>query len=378
MFKEMVVLPADSVTKPTLQAHGFACVRDPALGPSDYLLLLNRSNQALQWIDLRAKKQARRLKLQEEGPDGVGEVDYVYAHTPDSIYLVSPQAYQIILIDHNGRVRRRYQLMESRFKSDPQSPYPGFPMATFGSPMLQVGHYLYISCVLYLDRRNSGTYLAKAQEMMKLDLRNGKQEYGVSFPDTYRRDWSYPVQSLDHSHAYDPQSGRFAFSFQVNGGIYLYDTALRPVGGPGGSQSGRHRDFERMDNKLASSDQEVLSFQHYVSQVHYGALLHDPYRGVHYQLVHHPQGGPYPTPVRGKQGLSIYYSVLIFDQEFRKIGETYLDKHAAVARAFVGEAGLYIEGWLMEWQTSTRYTPNENEMCLMLFTLQKLADGQKP
>lgn len=84
---------------------------NPQLLHEKYLIFLNNKANSLDFYGLEEKKITKRIKLQTQGENSVGNIRQFLYHNSDSIFVVNSYQYQVFLIDESGKVKKNIHLL---------------------------------------------------------------------------------------------------------------------------------------------------------------------------------------------------------------------------------------------------------------------------
>lgn len=317
-----IILPLD-----TLTSNNVSCVQfysDRSSG-RNYISFLNMHENTIYFYDFLTHRESFRVKLEREGPDGVGKVaEGFFIHSLDSI-LVSSR-YRLSVVDSSGKVRRRYNLAKKfnhEFTALPQ-------VAQFYEPVLLKQDWL-LTTAPDLSAFDKKAFRG-AQCLMRMNKFTGEFQYQFEPSDLYQTG----VYGPNYASYYNCNNRRnlVVFSFPADPLVYTFDfTTGRQDTFYAGS-----KDFDavRPMDPVETDFEGYTKF--YIRNPSYGPIIFDPYRRVYYRFALTPLSEADYAARRWWKNKSL----IILDSTFNKIGETSLTDSLSFLNYFVSHDGLYV------------------------------------
>jgi hypothetical protein len=223
---DTVHIPIDTVTTPyDISISHYKDDRSKI----EYLILMNRKNNSLQFYDWATQKLYKTVSLEREGPNGVGGALSFHFQSWDSIYVLASYHYRLSLIDTTAKVKQKYRLLKTDMKLDegrasrPQGEYSALPSSNYMNPLIKVGSFIYMTGVPDLNI-NSLEYYKKGRIGIQLNLGNGEVNYYMSYPQIYRDKYFFPpLYVTKFSSTYIPKKNKIIYSFPIDENLYELD-----------------------------------------------------------------------------------------------------------------------------------------------------------
>lgn len=312
----------------------------------------NEYNNSIYLYNYHKPENYQIIHLEKEGPNGV----YPYASgyhikTLDSIYFYSMYVDKIFLLNRDGNIKETYDLLANV----PSDIYrPTMRLGT-GRPLYLINDKLYISGYIH------GEFIREDSIKLPLsiiyDMKTKSSNLKLGYPESYRRGNWGEVYYRELFWCYNDSIKRFILSFPNDHNIYLTDLN-KTESKPGGS---KYADvIKSIDHSSAFPMPKEKRILHYLESYFYSTIVYDKYRNVYYRFVKHPWINPQIKRKPWEKPLSI----IIFDKNMNRIGETLVDfKYRLSSNAFlVTEEGLLLR----------EHNDNEDEIKFGIFKLKKI------
>ena len=282
----------------------------------DVFSFFNEPTATLYLYRYSTQQLLEKIKYAMEGPDGLGNT-YKMGHAyfgPDSIFFYQYPKGEFILADRAGKVKRRWIIDRDAFAS-----VAPVDIRTL-KPIVKVGEEIYAVGV-YMDpaaRRSeirNVTILSLKDHVFKAVLPSPEIYHGGSWGNITQ----YQLFFTDN-----PNSGKLVYSFALDPYILEMDT-----------QGNMHRHLlpsrylpevpEPMsDNPLDHLKDKERGERYDFTHANYHAILYDYKHGLYYRFASLKLSEE--EYLDRKKGMKIQkpLSVIISDENFRKIGETAL------------------------------------------------------
>ncbi|GAB4494052.1 MAG: hypothetical protein OHK0045_24630 [Raineya sp.] len=301
------------------------------------IVILNEKQQKLQFYNLQNGIFIKSINLAKEGDNGVGKIKDFLVLSEDSIFVLSPTHYKVYLINQNGKVLDKYNLINSsKFNENSAMPDPMF----FYHPLIILGGKLHISSVPD-DNPYFESFYKRKNLATVVDLQNRFVSYDYSFPENYRK-YIYPSNMNFYSRVYIPHLNKFAYSFLQDSYIRIvsvdYKEEIRHLAVPDGFipyQGLKKRVTDAIEDSKIGNTLPSFIF-----------LTHDPFRKKTYRLLYLPE----------EKNNKSKMLLMEFDEKFSKnkvltFSEKKKTKYNPLNIFFTSE-GMWIQ----------RFTDNEDEL----------------
>ncbi len=327
-----------------------------------YLVLLDKKNNRLLFYNWATQKLYKTISLEREGPNGVGGALSFHFQSWDSIYVLASYHYRLSLIDTTAKVKRKYRLLKSDMKLDegrvarPQGDYSALPSSNYMNPLIKVGSLIYLTGVPDLNI-NSLEYYTKGKIGIQLNLENGEVNYYMNYPQMYRDKYFFPpLYVTKFSSTYIPTKNKIIYSFPIDETLHELDLKTGEINTINPDKSQYFKELSPI-SKNAERDMNA-DYLYSVNNVSYERIVYDQYKNIYYRFTKIPN-----TKKKDEYDNQphIIHSVLILDENFKKLGETVLNERYTAGYHLCLPDGLYLK----------KYNFNEDEIALVKFTLKR-------
>lgn len=332
VYAKQVVLTLDNETAKTSK-----CIMPFDNQNSQYLVYLNDQKPSLLFFDLSNQKLIKTLLLQKDGPEGVGHIKGFFVKNPDSIFVLNPQAYNLSLIDKNGKLINHYLLIKNAGAiGKPSLSSVSMPvMYTGQSPQLS-GNNIDLVCLPDMLPFKQQAYTS-GNLNITLDLNTKDFTYSNKYPSSYTsKNYSYISSGV---YRCTDKDGDMLYSYAGCDSIYCYkNNHLKASYFAGSKYFDDVKSLTEPVNETSPQEfmqQPVLnSFYHYI--------LYDKYRKVYYRIACLKKD----LKDANNQANNFFdkpFSIIILNDKFKIIGEqVFSDSKYDLLNMFVGKEGLYI------------------------------------
>jgi hypothetical protein len=326
---------SDTVTFPLDTETGFFHVSThyTEFNEKKIFSLFNSNQRRIYVYDYDNNSLIKTINYEKEGPNGIGN-SYSMGHyikNLDTAYLYGSFGYKLLMTNHNGEVLKSYKLLGEEKPSN-----IGFPMVDGTRPMYQVRNKMYLS--------NYSTDLQEDHTLLKsitvIDLNKSTIDHQFGRPEIYNiGNWGqYPKYSFYQ--VFNPINEKFIYGFGVE--PYLYETDLE-----GNVQShfvgseyfSEITPFSKNKDEEVDDDNKLIEYDYTTPS--YGHLHFDKKSKLFFRVVYQPT-----TLDKLREGNdALPFSIIIFDETFKKLGETYFenkDGEYMPLMTFVNENGFHI------------------------------------
>jgi hypothetical protein len=335
------------------------------VGEREYIFLLNKKINAIQVYDWQSKQMLKRIYLEKEGPNGVGEVSYIFAQSLDSIFALTSYAYKVSLVNAEGKVLQKYSLLNKTVKFDEAkgytpvfsaNDYAALPMGGVNA-MFVANNELYMGCVPDISPFTKEHY-KRGLLGMKINLATKQLTYFMPFPQIYQDNMFFPLQYLNTASCYNKAKNILIYSFPCDDKVYEMDLNTGTVV-PRLTSSTYFKKIEIFSsNPEEDPNRARKEFDFAISHAHFERIRYDPYRKIYYRNLLLPNS---KKKDRNDWHPFVISNYVILDENFQTLGEVQLPEHVGTSYYFVNEEGLFLQG----------LSRNEDEICFYRYELIK-------
>ena len=272
---------------------------------SNQIVILNKSTNAIQFYDFKDKgKEVKKIVLQVEGPNGVGNIADFLVHTPDSIFVLDANVFKLNLVNRTGEVITTYNLYNKGANTQNAKPNP-FPF----TPLVLKDNKIYISSTPFTQE--NAKYYEREGCVIIVDLVNKNTTIKYRFPEICKKN-IYPSMLINvFNRTYSPKHKKFIHSFSVDDHIQVtdYETNTAYL-----ANSKNLPFVEPLKQEILdpSESNRIANRTSIFSSIHY-----DNFKDVFYRCALIRKPGIEP-----KSSVKQTRTFIILDTNFEKIGET--------------------------------------------------------
>ena len=311
--------------------------------------------------DLDLQNIHKRFPLLREGPNAIpaayGAVPF---GNPNVFFYFQGNISRVTLSDGEGQVIRRYPVLPTDGK--PVYFTDGFSYAYYPSFM--------IDSVIYFGQRGDKSSIRRDEwktfsMFASMSLRDGKvSRSSLCFPSIFDMDVKDITTGHEFVYDYNYKDNRLVCSFLVFDSLMVTDD-MRNVRW----YDGKSRYLDRMRPILKEGSDGFIGIKEAVEAASYSHIMYDKYRDIYYRFAEMPcELGPNEYVYNDAKARE--FSVIIFDKDFRIIGETKFPGNKYFYKmSFIGRDGLYIS-------ENNEANPefDENKLVFACFGLQELGN----
>lgn len=301
----------------------------------EFLLVQNPLINGINIYDLSRDEVYQKIRIPKEGPNGLKSIQGFTALSLDSIFIYSKMTLnKFVLVDRHGTLLNTY----STNAIDATNRGIVNHLSSTRQATVFTNNKLYFARWPLFDTytpRNigSGFSLELEYDFDSDSLKRLQTTYPKKFHEGV---WS--IFNLLHSRDYNSKEKLFVYSFEGMDSIFTVDSD--------GS-------IETYDASLDTDDDDVVKYnirpnsvqelKDNLSSHRYAGMFYDSYRDVYYRFALRPISFNKSLHRNYKAFESMPLIVIIMDKNFKKIGETELDRGKyGIYSMFVGRDGLYI------------------------------------
>ena len=250
---------------------------------------------------------------------------YQYIGT-DSILLLDYQSRMLLLSDTKGDNIRKFSI-------NPTIEY--FPL-----PIVKISPIVMKNQNIYFWGSMAGEYIDENDENRMVLTSVGTAipttSYYMPYPDIYKNNWAGRLFRWVYGE-YNSNSDVFIFSFPADHNIYVLDGKLMKTDSYycGSELIDVIRYLKSSKSRPVTSDEAIRFFAENNS---YSRIIYDSYNDVYYRFAE------LKTEYNGVPGWKKDVSIIILDNEFEVIGETFIGQLASNCKysIFVNHEGLHL------------------------------------
>jgi hypothetical protein len=321
-------------------------------GEKEYVALFNQPKEEIVIYDYSSTLLSKKIKLEEEGPNGVGLPFSFYVKSMDSIFVISSALYSLSLIDSSGTVINQFKLIPgglSDFGTPLSESYTSKPLMQSTNPFLFFSDTLVAVTGIPNKNPTQLDYYKDSPLYILLNLKNGSFRYSFSYPQSYQGN----LWGMYHNfpfHTYNTKEKKAVISFPISDKLFLTDFTNSQEFSCPCQNLGAPKIWSNPD----LSD-PVSSIKHFMESPSYYRIVYDPYRDLYYRFCQ------FSTEVDLKsirlETFSVFKEkktmVAVYDSKFTFKNQIDLPKDTDPRFLFINEKGLHI------------YKENQNEDILL-------------
>ena len=309
--------------------------------------------------DLNSQDIYKRFPLLREGPNAIpAAYGAVPLGSPDVFIYYQNNMRKITLSDGDGQVIRRYQIVSPDGK--PVYIPEGLSYAHYPSFM--------IDSVIYFAQRSGKPSVMRNEwktipMFAMMNLKDGKiSRSSLCFPSIFDMDVKDITTGNEFVYDYNYKDKRLVCAFIEFDSLLVTDD-MKNVRW----YNGKSRYLKKMRPILKEGVDGFMGIKEAVEAASYSHIMYDKYRDVYYRFAEMPcELGPNEYVYNDQKARE--FSVIIFDKDFRIIGETKFPGNKYFYKmSFIGRDGLYIS-------ENNEANPefDENKLVFACFKLQDL------
>ena len=332
---------------------------------NEYFTFQNGEANEILIFDMKSGQLLKKIRIDYEGANGVTRFIGYYINSLDEIYLSRPDKCEIILIDGNGNIKKKYNYEST---DDGQMLIPGFFSTIIYTPLVFIEELMYIP--QDLNPMLSDKMLERSSVTITIDtLTNGVKNLPMRFP---------PIVSVEDVKNHKTVGNEFSYSRCFNGRQFVYSFfydediyITNPEHDSIFTRKAKSKYIDKVSPLGYQPDNLIQSNKIKCEVPMYRNLIYDEYREVYYRLVY-----PQTEMEKNEDYYEVFqfgrkaFSIIILNKDFEIIGETLFPEYTYVSgMMFVRKDGLYISD-------SHYKNPsfNENVLSFRRFELKNIED----
>ena len=301
----------------------------------EYLTFSSFKNNSILFYDFNTSEYLFDVKLDLEGPNGVGKMNGYHIEDLNNIYITSYQKLGLVKVDTTGTLK---QFIEYGKTNNDHNVVPSYTSTSFDyKPIIIKNNIIYIT-----QKPTQFSGIAETPVSVAIDTSsNTIKELPFRFPNLITDEELMTMLIGVGDFSRDFNGKQFIYSFYMDENIYITDIETdEEIKIPIKSKYINKLIFRKITGSLSNAHKTLMESSYY------GNLLYDRYRNVYYRFA---RIGAEPPSENTSQFSEIFYSgsvqfsVIILDENFNIIGETLFPKYTYNPTiAFVHKNGLYI------------------------------------
>lgn len=334
-FHEMghVSLPLDSVTAMTSSS---VYMYEPEGAAQRIYSMIAADEKAINLYDYDKKTLIGKVPIEKGGPNGIGVGHGFLSHyliSPDSILISNNWTFKLYLLNHNGEVLKKYNIMDTLIFGQNQA----IPLTATDKPIQVRNNIAYLIGSLNDPLIKDHTQVSM---VIGVNLQTGEVSRSMARPPVYNiGNWGKNYLHFSTFGTFNPDNGHFVYSFSAD--PYIYETDH-------GTMINKHyagsKYFEKVlpmsYNKKAKYDNEESAVYDFTTPSYY-KIIYDPYNKLYYRSAFLPiTEDDYQD---ANKRFNRQEEISILDTNFRKLGEFAVPRYKYVfTNYFVTKEGLHM------------------------------------
>ena len=245
----------------------------------------------------------------------------------DSVLILDYESRMLSICDTQGEVSRTFGI-------DNGIKYPPLLSITGISPVVIEGEY--VSLFGKIGGGNFDKNDDNRKVLTTINTSSMVTSRSMPYPEIYEKNWGRGLFSWVYGE-YNSNTKRYIFSFPADHYIYVMDSSFSHIDKYYcGSTLIESTQYLRTPKRIPVSSYNET--RHFVETDSYSRIVYDSYNNVYYRFAE------LKSKYEGVLGWKKDISVIIMDENFRVIGETYIGKLSSSFRygIFVNENGLHL------------------------------------
>lgn len=306
-----VVFPLDSITSHILTALDYN---------DDLGLLSFISDRRILMYDYDKKILINAVDIQCSSPSSYTIIN------KDSLVVIDYNSKSMIICDTSGKQLNSFRLL-------PQIKYSPLPINKISPIVSRNGYITFIGNMAgeYSDENESNRKIMGALNLQTKDI-----SYYMPYSDIYKENWGGGLCRWVYSD-YNEKLNLYVVSFPVDHSIYTFSWDKNEIKEYYAGSNLIDATCYLNQPKIKPIDSE-MKIRHFVENHTYSRILYDKYRNVYYRIAE------IKSVFKGVPGWQKEISIIILNDKFEKIGETFIGSTNLNSRyaIFVNDKGLHI------------------------------------
>lgn len=297
------------------------------------LCYLNQNTNTLIFYDYEKELIDSNLKIDREGPNGVGDISAFLLHNTDSIFVYSYKRGRLYLVNNFGEIINNYSLMSL------DDAHISRPFVSGNMPIMKKGSYIVFNgWGSEKEYARNKTYPESL--LIYLDLRNNELTYQFSYPEIYS-DGIWGMQLHTMYNVFNPNTSDIIVGFPIDDNIYVINDE-QILTFPQGSKYFKGVDpLSTKDKITALPIQKELRSE--LAQTTYRTIHYDQFNNIYLRIIHKAISEELLDLNDPVKSVFPKASILILNNEFNRLGEIDFDNNDYwISHIFVNEDGVHI------------------------------------
>jgi hypothetical protein len=302
---------------------------------------------------LTSRKLVKKIRLAKDGPDRVpGSATSMYVHHQDSIFILSPGAPRLNLINGQGQLVKVFHL--PGITDTGVEGFNSFPTGTTANPMFVRNGKLHLN-TYNIDIVPDHTTIFMC---MTVNLTTGEVAYLYPRPSNYNSgNWGFASMLTRHHILYVEQEELLVQSFNNSHKLIIIDkTGTKSEVNAGSNYLGNLKPVSK-NRTLFIEESEAR--KHEMKTGFYTIIRYDPFNELYYRFV----TLPIPESKQNKYNYGELKSIILLDKDFNLLGEHVIPGGYDYSMQFINKNGLHI------FNTEKYHQSNEDSLIFDVFTL---------
>lgn len=289
----------------TTMLQSYAVKHLALLDSIEFLYCYNNANHSLDIFNLDIKSYDRRIKLSEDGPNGVGPIEGVYVQSYDSIFLYSRGV--LAIADRFGELKQTFNLFELGQNSDVGELTVNHRFKLqYDSEKGFVFFYVVYDALTRVER----------PAIAFLDIKDQKVSALPIYYSEYFQDQNGKLGYLNYLNASFLNGNSLTYNFEYESNIYEYNVATEKTKKFGGISENSNGLVSPYKGDLEDHEAHV---NHAIENPQYFDVVYDEYRDLYYRF--HWKSTPLVVGGKFQSFIDKEMFLIIFDPQFKIISE---------------------------------------------------------
>lgn len=290
---------------------------------------LNRNLNEIQFYDIEEKKLIKRIKIETEGPNSVGKVKGFRAVSLDSVFILPSAQTTLFIVDGGGKVLEKFDFSRvGNYSSSYSYSWSAvYNLVEFDGEKINLSQDLQ-GHILKLSKSDlNATPLWITYDMKRQQVEKSKVTYPSHLLEEGPKEFRMSRVKVDE---------KYVCSFTTDHNLFIVNSDGNQVR----EVSGKSQYFNEIP--ALPADLNMNSYlNNYYRSPRYGSLVYDSYREIYYRFAY--PGAEIDPDNMERYKEPVQFSIIIFDKDLRKLGETMLPKNTYLMNNFfIGKEGLYL------------------------------------
>jgi hypothetical protein len=267
------------------------------------LALMNVSINSIDFYAIHTGKMVKRIKLAEEGPNGVGKVRMFGIHD-STLFVLNDEQMRLYLVNSSGKVKMRYNLAGSNAPK---------PRVRTMEPMTIIPPLVYMNSTP--SRNFASKNFCEAEDLVTiLNLDTGEIKYTLGYPEEMKMKLWGPNLAMKY-HAYNPDTKKFIYAFAAS--HYVIETDF--------TEKNHYLTKSKYITDIPPAKKVSNDFNQrhkiYTDNPEYTEIFYDKYRKRIYRVANQPIPEHLKDSDDFDESMIKPFSIIVLDEKFNMLGE---------------------------------------------------------